>query len=429
MPAEVHQYLRLLNNFVKCIDVLKKPSDENKTLTNCYLELRAIRDNARALLDNYNYKLVPNYRANTAVLLVSMLFESAKVAYQTNTLTATSILQVGNTNQYLTLANIAKQIGIATKKEPRNIQFIALAITQNNEVWATTNYHTPVIYPVECLLDANKYLQAERFRSRYKVANREAGAGALIFTPTIHAETMMAGLKDVLGISQILIVDSTGKKVENCPCCSHYLCIQGFSSQPHMEVVQNYETPTELQVQVVANWVLALREAVGTSNYRFVSNSRVPQTVAQEAITLGKQLLEQMFMLLPHDMILENTSALNQVFSVIKQYYPLSLDEQKGLKDTYHVGRKLAHFETTELPRTIVRKECKTKAHGNLRLQFLNDQRLRVSDNKQQLIAEPDSPRSQALATRANTWLAHGKVVTIEHHKDNRDAPITLTRK
>ncbi|MDX2163944.1 MAG: hypothetical protein SFW07_00830 [Gammaproteobacteria bacterium] len=427
-PSLVHSYLRKLHADVAYVKRLKCSSSLDRNTKEYYDKMMVAVNKISAFLGGYAYKLEVNYQANNALLLMTMLFDSAKLAYQQNVKVDRAVIQDLKTKKTLTLADVAKNICETTGLDARSLQFISIGASENGELWVTTNYHSPVVYPLAVLLNKSLYKEAEDYRGKYKVDHRSKGGRALIFSPHIHAETMMAGLKSLLKINHILIVDASGNKVENCPCCSHYLCIQGFGSEPHMESIQNYETPTRDQLSAIHDWTVAVKAKFPESLYSLNSGEVIPGEIVSKAVAEGKKLLEAMFGLLPHDLQFSPRSCLEQIFYVIKAHYPFVLENSTGLKETYHLANKLSSPEKEGVNRTVIRSTVTSKRHPNKSLRLFDDNRLELAKNGRSLQPkDPGSPRSQHIARYANEWLRKGDPSIF--FRTEEDKPVILLKR
>ena len=403
--------------------------DENSLV----LHRQMIEKNNEALqfFTAYQYKLEESYQANNAILLSTFLYASVQQSMKENTSPERDILRIISTGEELNLSELAQKICTATGKTARTVQFIAIGVSASGDSWVTTNYHAPVIYPLSYFLSQSKYSEAERLRSRYKISHRQSDGSALTFATgdkTIHAETMMASLKSLLDIQRIFFIDGSGKKIENCQFCSHYLNHSGFSSEPHMESIQNYAVPTLSQQEACVDFGLSLQNKEDTNVYQWIDLNEENLVLCQEAMNLSRDLLTQAFKLIPYDQPRSDTAKLEQIFIAIKKYYPFTLDEQEGLKETYHLSRKLAYPDTKELSRTVVRKTVSTKRHPNLKIKFFDDNRLELDPSGNRLKpAEPTSPRSKALSKYANDWLKKGDP-SVRFVQQQREDVIELKR-
>lgn len=345
--------------------------------------------------------------ANNALLLAAMLMDSVKKAYKDNPVAGLPVIQEVSSGKVLTLKNIAKQISdVTVGGRTRQLAFIAIGVNTEGRIWATTNYHAPVVYPLSYLLSKTLYKKIEKFRKGYKKDEKHKNSHysqELKFNKTIHAETMLASLKDVLSLEHILIIDGKDEKVQNCPCCSHYLCIKGFSSEPHIERIENFPVPTINQILAVDYWVDALLKKFDFSLHVLKSDDVVPNKATVEAVLSAKTLFEAMFSLWPYTTHVGKEPDLEQVFSVIKQDYPFLLDNPDGLKDTYHLAKKLSSPEDKALDRSVLRTKVSTKRHPNTRWRLFDDERLVKAKNGRSLEPkDPNSPRSRRLVGYLN---------------------------
>lgn len=427
---KVHQHLRGFYQLLLDAQGLEEP--EKKKHKTKYKDVLANLAEAKKFFKKYEYKLTKNYLANNAILLSTLLYHSTKESTTKNIEPDETVLKITSTQKELTLSQIAEKICKATEIEPRNIQFIAIGVTGSGESWVTTNYHTPVIYPLGCFLARENYVKAEKLRSEYKVAHRQSDGGALVFSSgdkMIHAETMIASLKQLLRIERIFLIDGTGKKVENCQFCSHYLNQSGFYSEPHMESIQNYAVPTESQQNASVNFGLHLLDEGEQTEYEWINLNEEILTPSDEAIHLSRALLVQAFRLIPYSQPLSDDEILEQLFIAIKKHYPFSLDESTGLKNTYHLSRKLASPEKNDLSRTIVRTSVTARRHENLKIKLFDDDRLKIDASGNHLEAkEPTSPRSSTLSKYANEWLKKGDPSVRFEEQERQQQVIVLKR-
>jgi hypothetical protein len=407
-PSEVHQYLRRVYSLSNEVDKIFDDNASDEPLK----KLLKINKKLKAFIKSYQYKLTVNYQANSALLLSTMLYESVKKSTKANIKVAQNVLKIDGENQKLTLQVIAKKIGMATGINPRNIQFIAIGISSSGRAWITTNYHSPVVYPLTAFLSKEKYKEAEKLRKHYKLEHRTSDGKLLGFasgSKTIHAETMIASLKSLLGIQSILLVDAGGNKAENCQYCSHYLNQEGFTSQPHIEAIQNYTLPTEKQKNATADFVLHLDENLKYENYRWVNLNKNKFKASRKAMEIRQNLLGQAFTLLPYDSPLDDSLELEQIFNEIKESYPLHIDSLEGLKDTFHLSHKLSSPEKKDISRLVVRSGAKISRHPNLAISILDDDRLKVDISGNKITpVDPTSPRSSELCKRINFWAKQG---------------------
>lgn len=433
-PKEVHAHLRRLYTCVQQVkSILKIIKGKDEFIEQLKIDINKTVEDAETLFKAYAYKLEKPYRANNALLLATMLFESARHNEQANVDVSEPALRHEVSGEMLTLKQIAKLVCDATKKDSRNIQFIAIAKTKAYGLWITSNYHTPVIYPLDSLLSSEKYKEIENLRAVSKVKNRQ-----LIFSSHIHAETMFAALKSVLGVEQILLVDGNGTKVENCLCCSTCLCVNGFSNQIHINAIQNYEAPRRSQLIAIKKWVNELvAKKLHVSQY-LVQESVIPRVASDEARKMGKKLLTQMFELLPYDMPMEldinpknieETGPLEQIFTAIKTDYPFDLDRRSGLIDTYHLSKKLASPNDKSISRTVVRASRSSSRFPNNSLRFFDDGRIENGNSRAKPLTTkaPDSPRTSALVSRGTFWLKDGDP-SVQFLEENEKRVIVLKR-
>jgi len=427
-PSEVHQHLRNLQSFVTSALSLKLPRDAHRGIRIHAQLIEIASKRLNEFINQYDYKLSQPYKANTALLMVSMLFESAKQAYRPNLSPDTPLVRNIVSGETLNLTSLATKIAESTKITQRNLQFIAIGVTSNGALWATTNYHTPVIYPLNYLLSQDLYKIAQDFRNEYKTSHHQKHTGRLTFSSHIHAETMLASLRNKLDIKHIFIIDGNGKKVENCPCCSHYLCTQGFSCEPHMEEIKNYQLPTSLQITDVTDWAYAVQNKLTQNTYEIIPFVLDHNALSEEAIRIGTDMLKQMVSFIPYDQVDDDLPQLDQIFLTIKEHYPFSLIDENGLKHTYNTARKLAEPEADELNRTIIRANTIQKRIPNFRLKLFDDGRLKSAPDGINLEpANPDSPRSVLLTDKLNTW-SKDKHPSIQFGEENTLSTITMRR-
>lgn len=420
-PSEVHKHLSQLYYFEKIFNKFLQEKNQDKKSE--LKKLVKAQKKIKKFLSFYDYKLKANYQANNALLLAALIFDSTNQSIKENVKADVTVLKIKTPKEELTLKKLAEKFCSSTGKSDRNLQFLAIGITSKGDAWVTSNAHTPIVYPLEYFLTKEKYQEAEKKRSKYKVEHRQSEGAAAVFSygeNTIHAETMIASLKDALDIQYILLIDGNGKKVENCPFCSNCLSQKGFGCQPHMEQIQNYAVPTEEQINVSADFGLTLQSISNSTLYEWINIDLAKVVNANEAVQTCNALLAQAFKLLPFNRAMNKKAELAQIFDAIKENYPFELDNVSGLKNTYHLSRKLASPDSKSLPRTVVRKEASTRQHDNSKLQILDDNRLTidVSGNKLTCV-EPSSPRSSSLVKYANEWLKKGDPSVRKIQKNN----------
>lgn len=436
IPVDIHNYLGILSYYLEEIEKYCEPVKRNHSAYESFKNILNYIKQGKKFLALYQYKETLFYQYNSAILFLTELMISVKSFQTINYETDIPLLKEKYSGTQLTLNQIAKLVCEATSRKPRDIQFIAIGIRNNNEPVITTNYHAPTIFRLSDVLDQTKFQEIERLRRQYK-KNFNAkhlkyeGKGVMI-----HAETMLASLASLLDIKQIIIVDGEGRKKQNCAFCSRYLCEHGFNAESHEEIINNYNIPSPAQINDAFQWINYL----GSSNrrptksetqnkYQFLGTLTSPKKAEKKAdYSLYKEIYEMLDITAQKQFMMKNPNYLTFIFNKIKCDYPLQLNEVDGLKNTYHQSNKLAGPGESKIRRTLSRKGKNiVSKYKNDKLIFFDDQRLQVDTiNKKIKPADPNSPRSRKLSNHINHWLVsskHGHVT-----QNNADKTIEISR-
>ncbi len=442
-PSEVHQWLGVVVFFG--VNINKSCTDKEQA---DFAKINKLLVIAKLFLKQYQYKLDAKYQQNLAILTLAKYYRALKKSYFKNfspqkELFKQTRLELKTKKKFtlnLTLENIAEQVvnSLSAGINARSLTFIAIGIREDEQPVITTNYHAPVVYRLADMLNSERFQQIEDLRAQYK---KDHNASTLTFERKIHAETMIAALSKALDVETIVIIDGAGKKKQNCAFCSNYLQENGYGSEPHFQVITNYLSPTQQQIEQAAAWFNYLisdkREPVASEqqneiSYDFLTektNKLDQQHGHVDSPSYNKiiKLLDQKAQKIA--LSLDEKEKPGFIFDEVKQNYPHQLGQVSGLIGSYHLSYKLAHAEDAEIEKTFnCAGEMKTGAHQNNKIQLMDDGRLKLSEDKKQLEpVAPHSPRSRKISKYSNEWLNAGNG-TGKINFDKVEGIITLTR-
>ena len=226
-PHVLHKYhgdlLRVINGIERnCV----KP--EEQEAKKYFRALNNIKLALSKLLEKYDYKNNPQYRANSSILFGAMLHERTKPLHHDNLSTDQIFIrtQIGAQRKNHSLRSIAERFRVVTGKEELNIQFISIGISADNQIYITSNYHTPTVFRLDDILSGREHFKniSDKTRGSFNLGRRVKST----YSGNIHAETMMAALKDRLHLDTVLVMSASGVLVQNCLYCCQYLADKGF---------------------------------------------------------------------------------------------------------------------------------------------------------------------------------------------------------
>ena len=171
-PDHIHNYLGELFSFSQLIREICKPVNSEHSAYHEYLSIQTLLKESESILQAYHYKNTWEYKSNSAVLFLAKLMQATKSAFTNNPLTDVALFEEVTTQNRMTLKNIADLVCQATHLSPRNIQFIAIGIRDDNQHVITTNYHAPVVFRLIDLLDPERYQEINCLRDSYRKQNR-----------------------------------------------------------------------------------------------------------------------------------------------------------------------------------------------------------------------------------------------------------------
>lgn len=347
------------------------------------------------------------YRHNTSLLLSCLLFQRQ---YPLDTPPISSRHNILTNPEALTLKEIARRVVLYTGKGKRNIQFIAVGIREDGNHVITTNADTPSVYRLEDMISEGQFEKAKnKKKEKFK---------ALTSNKPIHAETMLAALKNQLNIKKIFVVQANGEKTRNCVFCSNYLAVRGFDTSAHPDHIKNYSFPSQKDIKLASQWFFWL--STNFSNKRYQLSDDI---VSAPLLEIEDKIdFKQLSYLCP-----PNTPEVCSPFELMSSYitrreknevgtgYDINIcktvDESvhKNVTQTYVDALRLARPEKSEISVVSGNMKRGDQNPKNYQLTLFDDGRLkRSSDARSILPVSPKSPRSKLLAEKINFWLDKG---------------------
>ena len=411
-PQALHPFL---GNIKTILDMAEKelPKPTDKQALQHYKKIQQHKKSLKAFLATYKYKDNPDYRANSSILFNTLLHLRSKPFDTENMKPGEKIIRItrgDDQNEELSLADIADKFLTATGVTDRNSQFISIAISNDGQVYITSNKHTPTVFRLDDILHGRAHFQAiDRARREF---NRGRDS-KVTMQNEIHAETMMAALKEPLNLNAVLVVDAKGIKVQNCLFCSQYLTDSGFSVETHSDKVINYILPSAQRVNATVEWLehvdndksytLKTRIAVITDCNN--CHNHKPKSSTLSTIKGLMSAKEQV--------AAEEIDDLETAVNFSKKHYPYNGLQQaehykgRSVKTSYHCAKALASPEKAELTRTSNNKgKATTVTLPNDRVYLYDDGHLPASrSNANRFSPRPDSPRSLLFTPILNAYV------------------------
>jgi len=417
-PKSYTVFLGYLQRIITLADNFLKFNYKNNDEATARRYIGSSLIDAKKLLAEYQYKETRPYKENSAILFLTMLALEARKVEKPNIPPDAPVIRDKEAKRDFSLQEICQEIfrALQCENQKRTIAFLALGFTKSGLIFATTNYHAPRVYHLDDLLNLTRF---KTVTALYEKHMRQVGHGHVSYSQgKVHAETMLAALADNLEIEQILIVDQSGLKKQNCLCCASYLCQKGFSNEPHFEGIKNYVVPTAGQIQAVTT---VLREQKQTTpRFQFVGKKDKRTTKKAD---LNSEKIVSMLPASEQETVLRTNNPSQTIFDFILRYHPhnSSTSQKEGIVTLFGETAKLVHADTrffgrdrviTKTKKAVRSKEAKSVAKLNLRLEYKEDGRLKSEDTTT-FKEDPDSPRSYFLSRFGNGWLKKGVTASV----------------
>lgn len=304
------------------------------------------------------YKLQPRYLKNAAITMMAELFSMVS-RYQTTNFSIDAVI-LRKDNKNLTAREIVFQLrqmqknkmesgAVRNEKQMvaavRTMGYVAIGLNADGNHLITSNELAPVVLRVEDLFGNDEHFQ--KVMELRKTMSNDRSSKLYRYHPyhwpeMIHAESMLAVLRQQLGVQQLIVLhaDLNAAKICNCIFCAVCLLANGFKSQYHNGRIKNYTHVSSIVVEQIVEWIALLNDRFPVKALQSVMNH--VESVPSASCHMYSTNLISVFrhVRAAEDVKKSDDEERQQLTNFLIEHYPHQLNDP-GKKETYLNSERL----------------------------------------------------------------------------------------